>query len=184
MIRASGTSRKSPISELLGANGPIGQALPGYEERPGQLEMANMVLRALNMGGHAVVEAGTGTGKSLAYLVPSIYSGKTVIVSTANKALQEQLIRKDIPFLQQVLPIQFEAAVLKGRGNYLCLDRLREEEAFQRMMGGTRGWARLLEWKENTTTGDFEDLDITLPSDLRGKVMSTARTCVGQVCDL
>ncbi len=184
MIRASGAARRSPISELLGANGAIGQALHGYEERPGQIEMANLVLRALNKGGHAVVEAGTGTGKSLAYLVPIIYSGKTVIVSTANKALQEQLIRKDIPFLQKVLPIQFEAAVLKGRGNYLCLDRLREEAAFQRMMGGTRGWARLLEWKEDTTTGDFEDLDITLPGDLRGKVMSTARTCVGQVCDL
>ena len=169
MIRASGAARRSPISELLGATGPVGQALPGYEERPGQLEMANMVLRALNKGGHAVVEAGTGTGKSLAYLVPIIYSGKTVIVSTANKALQEQLIRKDIPFLRKVLPIQFEAAVLKGRGNYLCLDRLREEAAFQRMMGGTRGWARLLEWKEDTTTGDFEDLDITLPGDLRGK---------------
>ncbi|MGH2344092.1 MAG: ATP-dependent DNA helicase [Chloroflexota bacterium] len=172
------------MAELLSATGPIASALPGYEERPGQIEMANIVLRALNKGGHAVVEAGTGTGKSLAYLVPAVYSGKTVIVSTANKALQEQLIRKDIPFLQQVLPIRFDAAVLKGRGNYLCLDRLREEEAFQRMMGGTRGWARLLEWKTATTTGDFEDLEITLPGDLRGRVMSTTRTCVGQVCDL
>lgn len=184
MMRGSSTRRRSPIVELLGAAGPIAAALPGYEERPGQIEMAEIVLRTLNKGGHAVVEAGTGTGKSLAYLVPAVYSGKTVVVSTANKALQEQLIRKDIPFLQQVLPIRFAAAVLKGRGNYLCLDRLREEEAFQRMMGGTRGWARLLDWKADTTTGDFEEMDITLPGDLRGKVMSTTRTCVGQVCDL
>ncbi|MGH2410517.1 MAG: DEAD/DEAH box helicase, partial [Chloroflexota bacterium] len=135
------------MSQLLGIDGPIARALPGYEERPGQIEMATMVLRALTKSEHAVIEAGTGTGKSLAYLVPAIYSGKTVIVSTANKALQEQLIRKDIPFLQKVLSIQFSAAVLKGRGNYLCLDRLREEEAYQRMMGGTRGWSRLLEWR-------------------------------------
>ncbi|HEY8284060.1 MAG TPA: ATP-dependent DNA helicase [Chloroflexota bacterium] len=184
MIQSSKAARQSPVSQLLGVDGPIARALPGYEERPGQIEMATMVLRALTKGEHAVIEAGTGTGKSLAYLVPAIYSGKTVIVSTANKALQEQLIRKDIPFLQKVLPIQFSAAVLKGRGNYLCLDRLREEEAYQRMMGGTRGWSRLLEWRAETPSGDFEDLEISLPVDLRARVMSTTRTCVGQVCDL
>jgi len=184
MTHAAGAARKSPVSQLLGVDGPIARALPGYEERPGQIEMAAMVLRALTKGEHAVIEAGTGTGKSLAYLIPAIYSGKTVIVSTANKALQEQLIRKDIPFLQKVLPIQFSAAVLKGRGNYLCLDRLREEEAYQRMMGGTRGWSRLLEWRADTPSGDFEDLEIALPGDLRARVMSTTRTCVGQVCDL
>lgn len=184
MSHPAGTARRSPISQLLGADGPIGRALPGYEERPGQIEMANMVLRALTKGEHAVIEAGTGTGKSLAYLVPAIYSGKTVIVSTANKALQEQLIRKDIPFLQQVLTIRFDAAILKGRGNYLCLDRFREEEGYQRMLGGTRGWPRLLQWRSETATGDFEDLEIALPADLRGRVMSTARTCLGQVCEL
>jgi Rad3-related DNA helicase len=169
---------------MLGAGGVIARSLSGYEERPGQIEMAEIVLRAITRGEHAILEAGTGTGKSMAYLLPAVYSGKTVIVSTANKALQEQLIRKDIPFLRQVLPIAFESAIVKGRGNYLCLDRLREEEPFQRLVGGARGWKRLVEWKDTTSSGDFDDLEIVLPGDLRGRVMSTSRTCVGAACDL
>lgn len=183
MIAAGRAPRRSPIAELLGPDGPVARGLPGYEQRPGQIAMAETVLRALQRGEHAVIEAGTGTGKSMAYLVPAVYSAKTVIVSTANKALQEQLIRKDIPFLQRVLPMKISAAIVKGRGNYLCLDRFRDEEGFQRMIGGSRGWKRLLEWKEETPTGDFEDLEIAIPGDLRGKVMSTSRTCIGQVCD-
>ena len=146
--------------------------------------MADMVLRAITRGEHVIVEAGTGTGKSMAYLVPAIYSGKTVIVSTANKALQAQLIRKDIPFLQSVLPIAFEAAIVKGRGNYVCLDRYRDEEPYQRMIGGSRGWSRLAVWKDETPSGDFDDLDTAIPADLRARVMSTTRTCVGLACDL
>ncbi len=162
----------------------MARSLPGYEERAGQVQMADMILRAITRGEHAVVEAGTGTGKSMAYLVPAIYSGKTVIVSTANKALQEQLIRKDIPFLQRVLPMSFEAAIVKGRGNYLCLDRFRDEEPYQQMIGGSRGWSRLAAWKDETQSGDFDDLDTALPADLRSRVMSTTRTCVGMACDL
>ncbi|MDB5076077.1 MAG: hypothetical protein JWO42_2256, partial [Chloroflexi bacterium] len=176
--------RPSPVAAMLAADGVIARNLPGYEQRAGQIEMAEMVLRAITRGEHAVVEAGTGTGKSMAYLVPAIYSGKTVIISTANKALQEQLIRKDIPFLQRVLPIPFDAAIVKGRGNYVCLDRYRDEEAYQQLIGGGRGWKRLAEWKDQTESGDFDDLDVALPNDLRGRVMSTTRTCVGQVCDL
>jgi Rad3-related DNA helicase len=176
--------RRSPMADILGAGGIIARTLPGYEERPGQISMAETVLSAITHGRHAVIEAGTGTGKSMAYLVPAVYSGKKVIVSTANKALQEQIIRKDIPFLQEVLPIRFSAAILKGRGNYLCLDRLRDEDAYQRMIGGGKGWQRLLQWRDSTPSGDFDDLEISLPGDLRGRVMSTTRTCVGQVCDL
>lgn len=178
------TARRSPIAQILGADGPVARNLPGYDERPGQIAMAELVARALNRGEHAIVEAGTGTGKSMAYLVPAIYSNKTVIVSTANKALQEQLIRKDIPFLQRILPMKVTAAIVKGRGNYICLDRFRDEEQFQTMIGGSRGWKRLLEWKDQTATGDFDDLDVSIPGDLRGRVVSTTRTCVGQVCDL
>ena len=184
MASIARTVRRSPIAQILGADSPIAHTLPGYSERPGQIAMAELVMRALTRGEHAIVEAGTGTGKSMAYLIPAIYSNKTVIVSTANKALQEQLIRKDIPFLQRVLPMQVTAAVVKGRGNYICLDRFRDEESMQTMIGGARGWKRLLAWKEQTTSGDFDDLDVTVAGDLRGRVMSTTRTCVGQVCDL
>ena len=130
-------SRRSPIAQVLADGGPVGRSLPGYVERPGQIAMAELVYKALQQGEHAVIEAGTGTGKTLAYLIPAIYSNKTVIVSTANKALQEQLIRKDIPFLQKVLPMPVKAAIVKGRGNYLCLDRFRDEEGFQAMTGGS-----------------------------------------------
>ncbi|HWE63337.1 MAG TPA: ATP-dependent DNA helicase [Chloroflexota bacterium] len=184
MTTTARAARRSPIAQILGADGPVARHLPGYNERPGQIAMAELVMRALTRGEHAIVEAGTGTGKSMAYLIPAIYSNKTVIVSTANKALQEQLIRKDIPFLQRVMPMQISAAIVKGRGNYICLDRFRDEEGVQSMLGGTRGWKRLLEWKEHTSSGDFEDLEVSVPSDLRGRVISTTRTCVGQVCDL
>ena len=177
-------TRRSPIAQVLGDGGPVARSLPGYVERPGQIAMAELVYKALQQGEHAVVEAGTGTGKSLAYLIPAIYSNKTVIISTANKALQEQLIRKDIPFLQKVLPMPVKAAIVKGRGNYLCLDRFRDEEGFQAMTGGGRGWQRLLAWRGETASGDFDDLDIAIPGELRGRVVSTSRTCVGQVCDL
>ena len=180
---ASPSRRLSPVAQVLGPDGPIARSLPGYDARPGQIAMAEMVARAIAKGEHAVIEAGTGTGKSLAYLVPAIYSGKVVVVSTANKALQEQLIRKDIPFLQRTLPIRFQAAMVKGRGNYLCLDRLRDEEQYQGMIGGGRAWKRLLAWRDTTESGDFDDLDIALPGDLRGRVMSTTRTCIGAACD-
>lgn len=183
-MRTGGRGRRSPVASILSAGGVVSRSLPGYEERAGQIQMAEMVLRAITRGEHALVEAGTGTGKSMAYLVPAIYSGKTVIVSTANKALQEQLIRKDIPFLQSVLPMAFDAAIVKGRGNYVCLDRFRDEEPYQNIIGGSRGWARLAAWRNETQSGDFDDLDVTLPADLRSRVMSTARTCVGVACDL
>ena len=103
------------------------ESLPGYEERAAQIEMARMVAEALKTGEHSA-RSGDRTGKSLAYLLPIVRSGKVALISTANKALQEQLFYKDIPFVQQhVQP--FKAALVKGMGNYLCLDRLR---------GGTR----------------------------------------------
>ena len=102
-------------------------ALPGGGEgRPGQVEMAEAAYRAMTERRHLVVQAGTGTGKSLAYLVPAIVSGKKVVVSTATKALQDQLAGKDLPFLQEHLGLKFEFSVMKGRSNYLCRQRMRE----------------------------------------------------------
>src|SRR5260370_28402558 len=118
------------VERDLGEGGVLSQALPGYEERAAQIEMARRVAAALDNSEHAVIEAGTGTGKSLAYLLPIVRSGKVALISTANKALQEQLFYKDIPFVQQHIQ-PFEAALVKGMGNYLCLDLLDEEHAFQ-----------------------------------------------------
>src|SRR5690242_1366977 len=103
--------------------GVLARTLPGYEERPAQVTMAQRVADALESGQHLAVEASTGTGKSIAYLIPIIRSGRVALISTANKALQEQLFYKDIPFVQKhVAP--FEAALVKGMGNYLCLDQI------------------------------------------------------------
>ena len=95
-------------------------ALPAAEDRPGQKEMAQAVADAIHTKRHLVVQAGTGTGKTIGYLVPAIPAGKTVVVATATKALQDQLAGKDLPFLQAHLGKGFEWAVLKGRSNYLC----------------------------------------------------------------
>src|SRR4051812_25262874 len=112
--------------ELLGSGGPLARALPGYEDREGQLAMADAVERALAEGSTLVCEAGTGTGKTLAYLVPAILSGLKVVVSTATKALEEQVYTKDLAILTEHLRLQPEAAMVKGLSNYLCLRRYNE----------------------------------------------------------
>ncbi len=151
-------------------------ALPAAEERPGQQEMAAKVAAAIGTGRHLVVQAGTGTGKSLAYLVPAIVSGKRVVVATATKALQDQLATKDLPFLAEHLDVEFDWAVLKGRNNYLCLQRLAEVQSSADgrldLDGGGAEVSpvvaaevrRLAEWAVDSPTGDQAELDWT-PSD-------------------
>ncbi len=122
------------------------------------------------------------THNSLAYLIPAIYSGKKVIVSTANKALQDQLVAKDIPFLQHALPRDVTAALVKGRANYLCLDHFEHEDAFQTMSGRNRDYQALKQWSTRTRTGDFEELEVLPSRDLLARVSSTARSCTGNAC--
>lgn len=112
--------------DLLGPNGPLSRALDGYETRSAQLEMAELVERALSLDGIAIVEAGTGTGKTLAYLVPAILSGKKVVISTGTKTLQDQIMQRDLPLLEAHLGLPVSAACMKGLGNYLCLRRYDE----------------------------------------------------------
>src|SRR3954453_3108418 len=120
------------MQSIFGPDGQIATTHPEYEHRPGQVEMAEAVLRAFEERRHLIVEAGTGTGKTLAYLVPAIAAavsrGGRVVISTGTKNLQEQLMEKDIPFLQRVLPKKFTAAYMKGRSNYLCLSRVKRAE--------------------------------------------------------
>jgi ATP-dependent DNA helicase DinG len=113
---------------VLGPGGSLARALPGYEQRDDQLAMARDVEEALRSRRYLVAEAGTGTGKTLAYLVPAVLSGRRVIVSTATKTLQEQLWGKDIPLLRDACGLPFVAAYLKGRSNYYCKARGEEFE--------------------------------------------------------
>ena len=115
-------------ASILGPGGAVARRLPAYELRSQQLEMAQAVARAIERPGHLIVEAGTGVGKSFAYLVPSILAAveqkKKIVISTHTIALQEQLLRKDLPFLRSVMPQEFSAVLVKGRSNYISLRRL------------------------------------------------------------
>ena len=115
-------------ASILGPGGAVARRLPAYELRNQQLEMAQAVARAIERPGHLIVEAGTGVGKSFAYLVPSILAAveqkKKIVISTHTIALQEQLLRKDLPFLRSVMPQEFSAVLVKGRSNYISLPGL------------------------------------------------------------
>ncbi len=165
----------------LRAGGVLSRALPGYEERPAQIMMARAVARALERDAHLVTEASTGTGKSLAYLLPIVRSGKVALLSTANKALQEQLFYKDIPFVQSYIQ-PFEAALVKGMGNYLCLDRLGEERAYQ-TLAPQRGYNLLEEaLGDDAWDGDLDLLPSPLPGDVRARVAADSDQCAWRAC--
>jgi ATP-dependent DNA helicase DinG len=174
------------MQQIFGPHGLLAQALPNYEERPQQVAMSQRVWDALHERQTLLVEAGTGTGKTLAYLIPAILSGLKVVVSTGTKNLQEQIFSKDIPFLQQVLPRRFSAAYMKGRQNYLCLwrlQRLRQQPVLPGLVD--RVWLQRLEhWAEDTTTGDRAEL-ADLPDDafVWGELCTTSESCLGQRCE-
>ncbi len=168
----------------------VAEQLPnGGEDRPGQREMTIAVADAITDGKHLIAEAGTGTGKSLAYLVPAILSGKRTVISTATKALQDQLANKDLPFLQEHLDVPFEFAVLKGRSNYVCRQRLAELEADGEQLGldvedGANVDAddldEILKWVKKTKTGDRAELKVE-PSGRTWAAVSVGPTeCPGQ----
>ncbi len=154
-------------------------ALPAAEDRPGQLQMAQAVADAIEHGRHLVVQAGTGTGKTIGYLVPAILAGKTIVVATATKALQDQLASKDLPFLEAHVGVPFEWAVLKGRSNYLCRQRLDELQAKDKGQMEIEEFAattrveinRLADWAKRSTTGDQAELDWS-PTDRAWQAVS------------
>ncbi|HVG29507.1 MAG TPA: ATP-dependent DNA helicase [Pyrinomonadaceae bacterium] len=177
------------MEEIFGRGGLIERAHPDYEYRPGQVEMAEAVLRAFESRRHLVVEAGTGTGKTLAYLVPAIAAatarGGRVVVSTGTKNLQEQLMGKDIPFLQRVLPKKFSAAYMKGRNNYACLQRIKRAENSPILDGleDVDHFDEVKRWARDSQTGDRAEL-IELPENLSfwRHLDARSETCLGQKC--
>jgi ATP-dependent DNA helicase DinG len=177
------------VEEIFGPGGVIARAHPDYEYRPGQVEMAEAVLRAFESRRHLIVEAGTGTGKTLAYLVPAIAAavarGGRVVVSTGTKNLQEQLMEKDIPFLQRVLPKKFSAAYMKGRGNYVCLSRMKRAE-FSPVLDGlddVNYFDAVRRWSRDSQTGDRAELT-ELPESLSfwRHIDARSEICTGQKC--
>ena len=172
------------LQDVLAPGGALSRILPGYEPRPPQLTMAAKVQQALSLGRALVVEAGTGTGKTLAYLLPAARSGLKVVVSTATKNLQEQLADKDVPLLRE-LGVDAKVAFLKGRQNYLCL--LRFDQFMRNPTFAVREEAQLFEtvarWAERTETGDRSELT-ELPENLASwrDLSASADQCLGQKC--
>jgi ATP-dependent DNA helicase DinG len=175
--------------EVFGPEGLIAQAHPEYEHRPGQIEMARAVMRAFEEKRHLIVEAGTGTGKTLAYLVPAVAAALggrgRVIISTGTKNLQEQLMEKDIPFLQGVLPKKFTATYMKGRNNYLCLNRLGRAQASPVLDGldEVDYFEEVVDWSQESKTGDRAELS-NLPESISfwRHIDARSDSCLGQKC--
>ncbi|MBV8283387.1 MAG: ATP-dependent DNA helicase [Candidatus Eremiobacteraeota bacterium] len=172
----------STIDDVFGSDGPIARALPGFEARPGQVQMAQLVERGILEGVHTVVEAGTGVGKSLAYLVPAIRSKKKVVLSTGTIALQEQLVTKDIPLVQRALDEPLRVTLLKGRNHYLCKQKLERMRA-DKLVAPSRALQELWEWGAATQTGDRAELPFVPKGDEWELLDADADDCVGEFCE-
>jgi len=173
------------LAAVFGASGPLAECLTGFRPRPEQLAMAQDVSRALTDGSNLVVEAGTGTGKTLAYLLPAIDSGLRVIISTGTRTLQDQLFHRDLPMIGAAIGRPIDAQLLKGRSNYLCLYRL--ERARESGDAGSRKEARELafvqNWAARTTSGDISEvIEVAEDSSIWSKVTSTVDNCLGSRC--
>jgi ATP-dependent DNA helicase DinG len=174
-------------AEILGPGGILARALVGYEPRPSQVEMAERVADALQRRRPLLVEAGTGTGKTLAYLVPAIESGLKVVISTGTKNLQEQIFKKDIPLLQDHLSRPFTAACMKGISNYLCLRRFNEHVAREASLAPSGKLESTLDairvWANETIAGDRAELpQLGDDSPVWRDVSPTQETRLGQRC--
>jgi ATP-dependent DNA helicase DinG len=177
------------LEKVFGPEGLIAKFHDKYEYRAGQVAMAGAVAKAFEEKRHLLVEAGTGTGKTLAYLIPAISASlkkkKRIVISTGTKNLQEQLMEKDVPFLQKVLPGKFTAAYMKGRSNYACLYRIHKADG-QPILDGLDQlghFDRVSRWSRETRTGDRREL-IDLPEDLSfwSRINAKGDTCIGQKC--
>ncbi len=171
---------------LLGPTGPLARGVSGYEHRPGQIRMARAVQDVLCHDGVLLIEAGTGTGKTWAYLIPAALSGRRVLVSTGTRALQDQIMEKDIPALERHLDIDIDAACVKGLANYVCLRRynefLRSADAVKPRFA--RSLPTLRTWVEATDSGDRAALSSIAEEDpIWAKVVSGSDTRIGARCD-
>jgi ATP-dependent DNA helicase DinG len=177
---------KLPMDKVFAPGGWLARHHPNYEFRPGQLEMAESVEFALESRQHLIVEAGTGTGKTLAYLVPLLRSGLRTVISTGTKNLQEQLYYKDVPFLKKLFP-HMRVTLMKGRQNYLCRQKLYDMER-QPVLDGmeeVEQYPQLRKWEETTETGDRAELRwMPDQSELWKKVDARSDACTGQKCQL
>ncbi|AEC18976.1 ATP-dependent helicase [Pusillimonas sp. T7-7] len=174
------------LSDIFAADGPLAQAAPGYRPRKAQLELAQAIEDTLRNHATLIAEAGTGTGKTWAYLVPAFLSGSKVLVSTGTRTLQDQLFRRDLPRLRNALALPISVALLKGRGNYVChyhLERLSGDERALKSRSEMGQLRQIQVFAQQSKTGDRSDLsDVPEDADIWGRVTSTRENCLGQEC--
>lgn len=173
------------VAQVLRPEGLFSQCLPDFQPRQAQQDMADAVSQTIATGGQLVVEAGTGVGKTYAYLVPTLLSGQRALISTATKALQDQLFARDIPRLLEWLGLPLRVALLKGRGSYLCLHRMEQApHGFALDAPGMRHtWQRVEQWSRLTRTGDLGELTgLDEQSAVLPLVTSTRDNCLGSMC--
>lgn len=180
-------SAPGEYGRLLGPQGPLARVIPDFESRREQQLMADWVGEALATRGTVAIEAGTGTGKTFAYLVPALLSGRQVIISTGTRTLQDQLFNRDLPTVTRALGRPARLALLKGRANYLCLHRLELAETMPQLPGvpapNARLLARIRRWSRETGTGDLAEVKSLRDADpARGAFTSTRENCLGNTC--
>ena len=184
-IQAEAPPLEQAVHEALGDEGPLAAALPGFVPRPAQQELSTAIAQALEDRGCLLAEAGTGTGKTFAYLVPALLSGLKTIVSTGTKALQDQLFHRDLPAVRDALGVNPRIALLKGRANYLCRHRLERAKGEPRFSSRDQValFQRVVAWAGRTRMGDLAELE-ALPegSPLIPMVTSTVDNCLGSEC--
>ncbi len=172
-------------SEALADQGPLAQRLPGYAPREAQARLAESIANAFEQRGCLIAEAGTGTGKTYAYLVPALLSGRRVIISTGTRALQDQLYHRDLPRVREALGVGLRTALLKGRANYLCLYRMNQARGESRFASreSVAQFQRVVAWSSRTRRGDLAELD-DMPEDtpLWPQITSTTENCLGSEC--
>jgi len=172
-------------TEFFSDNGPLSTVISGYQARSAQVEMATAIADAIDKQQHLIAEAGTGTGKTFAYLVPAILSGKKAIISTGTKNLQDQLFNKDLPIIRKALKVPFIAALLKGRSNYLCTYRL--QNAVTSTLGFSKedavALAKIKLWAKRTQSGDSSEMaEVNEGDPIWYHATSTLDNCLGQDC--
>lgn len=177
-------SHMDRIEDILGPAGLLSECLAGYHHRPQQQAMAEAVATTLAAGGTLICEAGTGTGKTFAYLVPALLSGRKVLVSTGTRNLQDQLFHRDLPLVREILKIPAHIAMLKGRGNYLC--RYRLDAALQdhrrRFAELHRQLLMVRDWAAVTLNGDIAEFNLPEDAPVWPVVTSNSDNCLGQSC--
>ena len=178
-------SPNTSARELLGSEGPFAREIANFAERPSQQDMAEAVEEAIADGQMLIAEAGTGTGKTFAYLVPALRSGKRIIVSTGTKTLQDQLFHRDLPRVREVLGARVRTSLLKGRANYLCLHRLDQTAKEGRLISREQvsHLQSIRAWAQRTGSGDRgEFAEVPEDSPLWPRVTSTTENCLGAEC--